>query len=190
MLEPTGNIDYLILMMVTVLSSRPVAEWLARHSFADEVIRAKGYQVPEPCEPAVMRRLTAGSVCARSVVCLRLNEDVAGVVRAMPHITHTAIPACAEPGTPPPATGNADGDGDGAGGDNRQQQRRHFPLWQVETGGHAEGPELLGLVARSTLPDIREEMVNRRQLSEREVIVADGVKLRAGAYTRPLFGST
>jgi hypothetical protein len=44
MLEQTGNMDSLILMMVTVLSSRLVAGWLAPHSFTDEVIRAKGYQ--------------------------------------------------------------------------------------------------------------------------------------------------
>jgi len=131
-----------------------------------------------------MRRLTAGSVCARSVVCLRPDEDVAGVVRALLHTTHTAFPVCAEPVTPGPAAGDGDGDGDGDGGgaDNRQQQRRHFPLWRVETGGHGhtEGPELLGLVARSTLLDILEDMVNRRRPSERE----------AGAYTHPLFSSS
>ena len=51
MLEQTGNMDSVILMMVTVLSSRMVAGMLAPQSFTDEVIKQKGYQVLEPREP-------------------------------------------------------------------------------------------------------------------------------------------
>ena len=83
MLEQTGNMDSVILMMVTVLSSRMVAGMLAPQSFTDEVIKQKGYQVLEPREPPIMSRLTAGDVCTRDVVALRPDEDVASIVRAL-----------------------------------------------------------------------------------------------------------
>ena len=103
MLEQTGNMDSVILMMVTVLSSRLVAGFLTPHSFTDEVISMKGYQVLEPREPAVIATLSAGAVCTRDVVCLRADETVAGVCRALIHTTHNAFPVCAARGAPPAA---------------------------------------------------------------------------------------
>ena len=160
MLEQTGNMDSLILMMVTVLSSRLVAGFLMPNSFTDEVIKLKGYQVLEPREPEIMHRLSAGQVCTRSVVCLKPDEDVAAVVRALVHTTHTAFPVCF------PAADEGAGRRRG-GFDTNNHHDRHSPVWRVETGGHDEEPELLGLVARSTLLDILEEMVNARRPSER-----------------------
>ena len=130
MLEQTGNMDSVILMMVTVLSSRMVAGMLAPQSFTDEVIKQKGYQVLEPREPPIMSRLTAGDVCTRDVVALRPDEDVASIVRALMHTSHTSFPVC----SPGP-----------------RSESRDEPVWRVRTGGHEEEPELLGLVSRSTL---------------------------------------
>jgi chloride channel 7 len=185
MLEQTGNMDSLLLMMVTVLSSRLVAGFLTTNSFTDEVIKQKGYQVLAPREPAIMQRLSAGQVCTRSVVCLRPDEDVAAVVRVLVHTTHTAFPVCLPASAPirhhhhatgqtgggnsegsgPPEAGNSHGPGSSF---NDSPGVDHCPVWRVETGGHLEEPELLGLVARSTLLDMLEEMVNARRPSERE----------------------
>ena len=146
MLEQTGNMDSVILMMVTVLSSRMVAGMLAPQSFTDEVIKQKGYQVLEPREPPIMSRLTAGDVCTRDVVALRPDEDVASIVRALMHTSHTSFPVC----SPGP-----------------RSESRDEPVWRVRTGSHEEEPELLGLVSRSTLLDILQETVHARRPAER-----------------------
>ena len=153
MLEQTGNMDSVILMMVTVLASRLVAGVLTPHSFTDEVIALKGYQVLEPREPPVMARLSAGALCTRDVVALRPDEDVASIVRALVHTTHSSFPVCALRR--------------GEGYDEDRAGERDEPVRVVRTGGHEEEPELLGLVARSTLLDILEEMVNARRPSEK-----------------------
>ena len=151
MLEQTGNMDSVILMMVTVLSSRCVAGYLTPQSFTDEVIHMKGYQVLEPREPKVISTLSAGAVCTREVVCLRPDETVANVVRALLHTTHTAFPVC---------TANGD--------DNRDNHYPYYPVWLVDTGGHVPSPTLNGLVARSTLLALLERMVNERRPSEKD----------------------
>lgn len=153
MLEQTGNMDSVILMMVTVLASRLVAGVLTPHSFTDEVIALKGYQVLEPREPPVMAKLSAGALCTRDVVALRPDEDVASIVRALVHTTHSSFPVCALRR--------------GEGYDEDRAGERDEPVRVVRTGGHEEEPELLGLVARSTLLDILEEMVNARRPSEK-----------------------
>ncbi len=177
MLEQTGNMDSVILMMVTVLSSRLVAGFLTPHSFTDEVVSMKGYQVLEPREPAIIATLSAGAVCTRDVVCLRADETVAGICRALIHTTHNAFPVCA---SPPRASPRVSPRADTGGApeerrvsDEDRSRSRSFvepdrPVWRVETGGHDPSPELLGLVARSTLLGILERAVNARRPSERD----------------------
>ena len=184
MLEQTGNMDSVILMMVTVLSSRLVAGFLTPHSFTDEVISMKGYQVLEPREPAVIATLSAGAVCTRDVVCLRADETVAGVCRALIHTTHNAFPVCAARGAPPRGASR------GAPGETRDSRDENpsfvetEPVWRVETGDSlgssgssgsgslgsslgSSSPELLGVVSRSTLLGILERAVHARRPSER-----------------------
>ena len=177
MLEQTGNMDSVILMMVTVLSSRLVAGFLTPHSFTDEVISMKGYQVLEPREPAVIATLSAGAVCTRDVVCLRADETVAGVCRALIHTTHNAFPVCAARGAPPRGANR------GAPGETRDSRDENptfvetEPVWRVETSGSSglgslgslgsSSPELLGVVSRSTLLGILERAVHARRPSER-----------------------
>ena len=182
MLEQTGNMDSVILMMVTVLSSRLVAGFLTPHSFTDEVISMKGYQVLEPREPAVIATLSAGAVCTRDVVCLRADETVAGVCRALIHTTHNAFPVCAARGAPPRGAPPR-GANRGAPGETRDSRDENpsdpfvetEPVWRVETGDSlgslgslgSSSPELLGVVARSTLLSILKRAVHARRPSER-----------------------
>ena len=71
--------------------------------------------------------------------------------RGEPHPTNTGRAALVE----------------GEGYDEDRAGERDEPVRVVRTGGHEEEPELLGLVARSTLLDILEEMVNARRPSEK-----------------------
>ena len=163
MLEQTGNMDSVILMMVTVLSSRLVAGFLTPHSFTDAVVSMKGYQVLEPREPAVIATLSAGAVCTRDVVCLHADETVAGICRALIHTTHNAFPVCA-----PRASPRAETEGEGVSDADRSCVETDRPVWLVETGDGDPSPELLGLVSRSTLLGILERAVLARRPSERD----------------------
>ena len=181
MLEQTGNMDSVILMMVTVLSSRLVAGFLTPQSFTDEVISMKGYQVLAPREPPSIATLSAGAVCTRDVVCLRPDETVAGIARALIHTEHTSFPVCeyARNGETFEPEGEA---------------KASEPVWHVETGGHRPSPELLGLVARSTLLAALERAVNSRRPSERAAaklrvpasMLRDAVSLRAADGVVPV----
>ena len=194
MLEQTGNMDSVILMMVTVLSSRLVAGFLTPHSFTDEVISMKGYQVLEPREPAVIATLSAGAVCTRDVVCLRADETVAGICRALIHTTHNAFPVARD-----------ENENETGSVSRRDKEKASFekglpqnfetePVWRVETGGHAPSPELLGLVSRATLLGILERAVNARRPSERDAeylrvpaaALGDSVSLTPAAGVAPL----
>ena len=195
MLEQTGNMDSVILMMVTVLSSRLVAGFLTPHSFTDEVISMKGYQVLEPREPAVIATLSAGEVCTRDVVCLRADETVAGICRALIHTTHNAFPVVRDE--------NENENENDTGSVSRRDKEKagkgvehNFvtePVWRVETGGHAPSPTLLGLVSRSTLLGILERAVNARRPSERDAehlrvpasALGDSVSLTPAAGVAP-----
>jgi chloride channel 7 len=167
MLEQTGNMDSVILMMVTVLSSRLVAGFLTPHSFTDEVISMKGYQVLEPREPAVIATLSAGEVCTRDVVCLRADETVAGICRALIHTTHNAFPVVRDENENENDTGSVSRRDKEKAGKGVEHNFVTEPVWRVETGGHAPSPTLLGLVSRSTLLGILERAVNARRPSER-----------------------
>ena len=192
MLEQTGNMDSVILMMVTVLSSRLVAGFLTPHSFTDEVISMKGYQVLEPREPAVIATLSAGAVCTRDVVCLRADETVAGICRALIHTTHNAFPVVRDENENENDTGSVSRrDKEKAKG--LEHNFATEPVWRVETGGHAPSPTLLGLVSRSTLLGILERAVNARRPSERDAehlrvpasALGDSVSLTPAAGVAP-----
>jgi CBS domain-containing protein len=169
-----------------------VAGFLTPHSFTDEVISMKGYQVLEPREPAVIATLSAGAVCTRDVVCLRADETVAGICRALIHTTHNAFPVVRDENENENETGSVSRRGkEKASG--LEQSFVTEPVWRVETGGHAPSPELLGLVSRSTLLGILERAVNARRPSERDAehlrvpasALGDSVSLTPAAGVAP-----
>ena len=169
MLEQTGNMDSVILMMVTVLSSRLVAGILTPQSFTDEIIAMKGYQVLEPREPPVIATLSVGAVCTRHVVCLRPNETVASVCRVLLHTTHTAFPVCSD-----------DAENSFSDRDNDSS----YPVWRVETGGQYPSPTVHGLVARSVLLATLTQMVNEKRPSEND---ARRLRVPSSMLADPIF---